>query len=423
MSDSGDLLNNISDSTVVEEDIDNLILQARKSNQNVSQQREVLEKIQLVRDKLNVGFENMSEESKANLLREIEELENILQANKNVFNENLNTYLTVINELKRRFFDLQELENRLSESERERLKERKIYQQRLFLTLGVALVFAVLIILLFYFRSRLKRQKTKLIEANKVVKLTNENLENIVLERTFLLHKTFKELDTVLYKASHDLRAPLSSIAGISDLLNRETNNDELTGLLFKTNKRMDKLLKKLSTVSEIHQPGEFEEFDVKALSDKVIASFKNTVKERGIQFSIHIENGISVLSIPKLFEVILYHLLENAFFFCWVDNDKGGRVDLKIKIQDEKLEISVLDNGIGIDDLIKHKIFEMFYVGSEHSDGNGLGLYIVQKSAELLNGKVKVNNEKFAVTKFIVQLPIDGKGSNTLDFLSSLKA
>jgi len=419
--DSNDILNQISDCTVVEEDIDNLLQQARKDNAIMSEQRIALEeKIQLVREKLNVGFENMTEESKENLLSEIRELEDILESNKSEFNENLNTYLQVINELKRRFFDLQELESRLSKSENERLKEKKKYQQRLLLTLAVVLIFAFLIILLFYFRTRLKKQKTKLIEANKVIKSTNENLETIVLERTFLLNRTFKELDTVLYKASHDLRAPLSSIAGISDLLNRETDNQELTGLLFKTNKRMDKLLKKLSTISEIHQPGEFEKINLKEIYSNIMPSFDRTIEERDISFKTDIDSDVSVLSIPKLVEVIIYHLLENAFFFSWVNSEKYRSVSLSIQAKEEHLEIVVTDNGVGIEKVIQNKIFEMFYVGSEQSDGNGLGLYIVQKSVDLLNGVVKVQSEK-KKTSFTVILPTNGRGSSTLEFLGSL--
>jgi len=422
-SDDDNLLSQISDSTVVEEDIDKLLEQAKIDNANMHEQRVLKEKIQLVRDKLNVGFENMTKESKENLLVEIKELENILKSNKSQFNQNLNTYLTVINELKRRFFDLQELESRLSESESERLKEKRIYQQRLLLTLAVLLIFAFLIILLFYFRTRLKKQKTELIEANKVVKSTNENLETIVLERTFLLNKTFKELDTVLYKASHDLRAPLSSIAGITDLLNREIDNQELTGLLFKTNNKMDKLLKKLSTISEIHQPGKFERIDVKEIYKNISSSFEKIIKERDIDFTANIKEEGAVLSIPKLVEVIIYHLLENAFFFCWVNNQKKRSVSIDIYSNEENLEIEVTDNGLGIEKVIESKIFEMFYVGNEHSDGNGLGLYIVQKSADLLNGTINVQSEKKERTTFKVILPTNGKGSNTLEFLSSLKA
>jgi len=422
-SDNDNLLSQISDSTVVEEDIDKLLEQAKIDNANMHEQRVLKEKIQLVRDKLNVGFENMTKESKENLLMEIRELENILKSNKSQFNQNLNTYLAVINELKRRFFDLQELENRLSESESERLKEKRIYQQRLLLTLAVLLIFAFLIILLFYFRTRLKKQKTELIEANKVVKSTNENLETIVLERTFLLNKTFKELDTVLYKASHDLRAPLSSIAGITDLLNREIDNQELTGLLFKTNNKMDKLLKKLSTISEIHQPGKFERIEVKEIYKNISSSFEKIIKERDIDFTANIKEEGAVLSISKLVEVIIYHLLENAFFFCWVNNQKEKSVSIDIYSNEENLEIEVTDNGLGIEEVIESKIFEMFYVGNEHSDGNGLGLYIVQKSVDLLNGTIDVQSEKKEQTTFKVTLPTNGKGSNTLEFLSSLKA
>ncbi|ADR20369.1 hypothetical protein MATR_20120 [Marivirga tractuosa] len=424
LSESNDFLDQISDSTGVEKDIDRIFQQVKRDNASMSQKRIVLEeKIQLVIDKLNVGFENMTEESKTNLLNEIQELENILENNKSEFNESLNSYLTVINELKRRFFDLQELENKLSESERERIRERRIYQQRLILTIAVALIFALLIVLLFYFRSKLKKQQRELIEANTVVKLTNENLENIVMERTYLLNKTFRELDTVLYKASHDLRAPLSSIAGISDLISRETNNKELTGLLVKTNRSMDKLLKKLSTISEIHQPGDFEEIDLEFICNDVISAFKTVILDRGIELKVNIALENKVLSIYKLIEVIVYHLLENALFFCWINNEQTGKVELDVHMINDMIEINIKDNGIGVERDIQHKIFEMFYVGNELSNGNGLGLYIVQKSVDLLNGKVTVSSEDKQNTIFSVQLPVKGGGSNTLEFLSSLNA
>ncbi|WNB16940.1 sensor histidine kinase [Marivirga arenosa] len=419
---TNELLNEISDSTIVQEDIDILLEQARSDNKEMSRKRIILEdKIQIVRDKLNVGFENMTEESKESLLSEIEALEILLKENKDEFNENLNSYLTVITELKRRFFDLQELESKLTESEKERLKEKKLYQERLLITFGVVFIFSLLIILLFYFRARLKKQKQALIEANKVVKLTNENLENIVSERTYLLNKTFKELDTVLYKASHDLRAPLSSIAGISNLINRETNNVELTNLLFKTNNRMDKLLKKLSTVSEIHQPGQFEEIIISDIVTRIMDSFQELIKERNIDFNLQIDVPKNVLSISKLVEVSIYHLIENALYFSWVDNNQQPRVELNIQLEDNALKIKVSDNGVGVDKNIEPKLFEMFHVGSEYSDGNGLGLYIVQKSAELLNGKVYYENSPDGLTTFTVILPIDGKGSNTLEYLGSL--
>jgi signal transduction histidine kinase len=185
----------------------------------------------------------------------------------------------------------------------------------------------------------------------------------------------------------------------------------------------MDKLLKKLSTISEIHKPGYFEEINIREICNSISLSFEETVKERGITFKSNIECDTNVLSIPKLVEVILFHLLENAFFFSWIDNEKKKDVKLDIHIHQEKLLITVADTGIGIEDEIQYKIFDMFYVGSEYSSGNGLGLYIVQKSVDLLNGKMKVSSDRNGSTKFIVQLPINGQGSNTLEFLDSLKA
>ena len=57
-----------------------------------------------------------------------------------------------------------------------------------------------------------------------------------------------------------------------------------------------------------------------------------------------------------------------------------------------ENLEIRISDNGIGIKDDIRNQIFNMFYRGSEKSTGNGLGLYIVQKTVNKINGKIDIN-------------------------------
>ena len=413
-------LNKINDSTVIKQDIDYLLQEVRKDKKSLSSKAVVFEeKIQLVRDKLNVGFENLEAKEKDKLLSDILLLEEILTENKNDFNENQDSYQAILNELKRRFFDLKEMESRLSKSEEERLREKKLSQRRILAILGVVLLFALLILLLFILRARLKRQQTQLINANKQVQLVNENLEELVSERTQLLEQTFKELDLVLYRASHDLRAPICSIAGLSDLIERKTGNSELTDLILQTNKQMDRLLKKLSSISEIHQPGNFQNVSPYEIGQSVIGQFERKTTKYGIDVELIGDKDLKVSTIPLLFEVILSNLLENALNFSIVADKEGKKkVIIELSLENDQLKLKVSDFGIGMDQAIQPHIFDMFFIGTELSKGNGLGLYIVKKSVYVLNGTIKVSSEKDKFTNIQVAIPINSD-RHQLDFIS----
>ena len=176
----------------------------RESKRLSSQKSEFDTKIRLVREKLNQGFENLSDDARAELLSDLNLLEELLASNESDFTENQSNYQEMIADLKNRFFDMEKLEGQLSVSEQKRLEEKKLYQQRMLAISGLVLFFALLLILLLFLRGKLKKQQKQLISANATVKDINQNLENIVSQRTQLLEKSYKELDMVLYRASHD---------------------------------------------------------------------------------------------------------------------------------------------------------------------------------------------------------------------------
>ena len=98
-------------------------------------------------------------------------------------------------------------------------------------------------------------------------------------------------------------------------------------------------------------------------------------------------------------------NLIENSIVFR-----KEG-VDLKIhvtiRVQQDKLILSVRDNGSGINPEIKNQLFNMFYRGSEKSIGNGLGLYLVKKATEKLGGEVHIQSTQFEFTEVTVAIPV----------------
>jgi signal transduction histidine kinase len=404
------VISRISDSSFVDDDIKSLLSQATQESEMLDLQRaEFDEKIMIIQNKLADGITTMDERTRANLLSDLMRLEAILTQNENRFYKNQSDYRGMIDALKEKYFDISELENKLTESEARRLEQQREFRQKLFITLGVLVVFAVLVLLLVYFSDKLKKQKKELQLANGEIKRINENLEDLVSERTKLLEDANKELDTFLYRASHDLRSPVCSIIGLCNIA-MNTSDGESKDLVQKvvfTTSIMDKLLKKLSIISEINQPTNFSSITLVDLLEDVRSVFSKIADEQKISLTIDCPADLVIYSYPNLIETILINLIENAFFFGTMKDPENVRVEVTAAIRNEKVEISVLDNGIGIDKEINGRVFDMFFKGHEQSKGSGLGLYIVQKAIQALEGEIQVESVVNEFTRFTVYLPL----------------
>ena len=266
-----------------------------------------------------------------------------------------------------------------------------------------------MILMLIYFGDKLKKQKKELVSVNGEIKRINENLESLVAERTKLLEEANRELDTFLYRASHDLRSPVCSIIGLCNIALHLSNGEskELVERVVLTTETMDKLLKKLSIISEINQPTNFSSITMLDLIENVKADFAKTIQGQNINFTIDCPADLVMYSYPNLIETILSNLIENAFFFSVMKNPNNAKVQLTAAIRQDQIEISVQDNGIGVDNTISHRLFDMFFKGNEYPKGNGLGLYIVQKSVQALDGRIEVESIVGSFAKFVVYLPL----------------
>lgn len=406
----------ISDSSFVQNDIKNLLSQAERESKTLEAQRtEFDQKVQMIQEKLEKGIQNLDEKTRNELLSDLARLEILLTQNENRFYKNQNDYRATINTIKEKYFDLTDLENKLSMSEAQRVEEQRAFREKLFWTFGVLLVFTIFILMLVYFSARLKRQKAELVRVNAEIKRINENLEGIVAERTKLLAEANKELDTFLYRASHDLRSPVCSIIGLCNIAMLLSNGEakDLVERMVHTTSSMDKLLKKLSVISEINQPSNFSSITLVDVIENIRDGFSKLIEDQRINFVIDCPADLTIYSYPNLIETILVNLIENAFFYSVMRNSSDPQVELKAAVRGDELELSLYDNGIGVEDKISHRLFDMFFKGNENSKGNGLGLYIVQKSVQALEGKIKVESQPGEFTKFIIHIPLNQMTTN----------
>lgn len=406
------IVGKISDSSFVKDDITNLLTQAREENQMLEAQRaDFDEKIKIISNKLASGIGNLDQATRDKLLSDLTLLEMLLKENESRFFKNQNDYRAIINSLKERFFDFSDLENRLSESELQRLEEQRIFRQRLLIIVSIAGVFAVMIVLLIRFSNKLRKQKKQLEEANAEIKRMNENLEILVYVRTKLLAEAHKELDTFLYRASHDLRSPVCSIIGLCNIATSilpSGESKELIDRVVTTTHSMDKLLKKLSLISEINQPSDYSEFNLLEVFVAIEHRFKNFIRENNIQFTINCPLELTVSSYPNLVNAILTNVIENALYYSTMKPRSKPVVEVGATLEENRAVITVFDNGIGIEQTVQPRIFDMFYKGNYRSKGNGLGLYIVNKSLQALEGEIRLESVPNEYSRFTINLPVN---------------
>lgn len=240
------------------------------------------------------------------------------------------------------------------------------------------------------------------------IKELNNKLEDLVVQRTYDLESTMRDLETFLYRASHDLRRPLMTILGLSNLISQEREVSKIGTLINHVNRTvvdLDKMLRKLIAISECYGKSIlFEKVDLSYLLNKVLEEVKQEFKEKNFSIILNEETHLILTTNADLLKIMLYSLLENAILY-------GGNeaiITVSTKMVNGMLSISVHDTGVGIKPHLLDSIFEMFSRANEKSVGNGLGLYLVKMGTQKLNGNVKVKSFYGAGTEFVMRLPVE---------------
>lgn len=216
------------------------------------------------------------------------------------------------------------------------------------------------------------------------------------------------ELDNFVYKVSHDLRAPLSSVRGLVNLAALPDNTDNLKDYLTIIGNKVEQLdhfiTDVLSHSKNLKLDVKIEPIDLRQLIDQTFTELSYLKGADQIIRSVNIEGPKFYSDRWRLGE-ILRNLISNAIKYRNFTRE-DSEIIINIAIKPERAIISFKDNGIGINSENLEKIFNMFYRASEQSDGSGLGLYIVKNAIDKLNGTVEVTSKEFEFTNFTIQLP-----------------
>gem|GEM_PF-6866284 len=214
-----------------------------------------------------------------------------------------------------------------------------------------------------------------------------------------------KELDSFLYRASHDMRRPLTSLMGLHEVAKLSVQDPDAMNLFDMVNtsaKSMDRMVNKYIMLHQVYDcPLETSEVVLSTLVKQLRAEFAETLALYPNLHWVSDVGNTKVHTVPILLEVILRNLIENSIFF-----NQRDRLDSFLKISviknGKSISIKVSDNGVGIAREYFTRIFEMYFRGSEAAThGNGLGLYVVRKAVDKLGAKINVSSEPDTLTEF----------------------
>ncbi len=217
-----------------------------------------------------------------------------------------------------------------------------------------------------------------------------------------------RELNTFIYRSSHDLKGPLSSILGLINIFEKEeagATHNPCIKMIRQSAEKLDKMLNEMLNVVRIKKEKIFPEpIDFYSQINEIVVGLRTSDAFYDVQRKIAIENKKTLHTDKKLFNLILNNLMDNAIKYR--DVSKNSFVAVTIKDYMHGVHIYVEDNGTGFTGATRDNIFNMFNKGNYNSEGNGLGLYVVKNAVERLGGFIELSCEPGSNTLFTIFLP-----------------
>jgi signal transduction histidine kinase len=237
------------------------------------------------------------------------------------------------------------------------------------------------------------------------------------------LRRLYAELETAsrhksefLANMSHELRTPLNAVLGFSQVLQQKLfgelnpKQEEYVGDILSSGNHLLSLINDVLDLSKV-EAGQIElevaPFSLREAVERGVVMVRERASERGIALTAEVEPEVGLVEgDERRIRQVLFNLLSNAVKFT----PAGGRVDVTAARTGEQIEVAVADTGPGIAPGDRERIFEEFQqtdVGAAQHEGTGLGLTLSKRLIELHGGRIWVESEIGAGSRFVFTLPV----------------
>lgn len=241
-----------------------------------------------------------------------------------------------------------------------------------------------------------------LVSTIRMKKVTNGLLKHELKNQMRRLKKAFNDYDTLVYRTSHDIRGPIATLIGLTEIA-RQTEPSEVQKVIAQIQNiglGLERRVSKLLVVSSVNNIElNHVRIDFESIVKESITSLKRSYSHHTIRTSFTSLLREPFYSDPNLITLIISSILENSFRFvnttigssfisivvCHAETD-----NTKSSLNKGKIIIRVTDNGLGVPEEVESRLFELFFVASEQH-GDGLGLFLAQRSAHRLGGQIRL--------------------------------
>jgi len=249
-------------------------------------------------------------------------------------------------------------------------------------------------------KNALRHKAAEEAKLNAIHSLASQNEELI---------KINKELDSLVYSVSHNLRAPLMSILGLVNLAKSESSIDTMHQyheLMEKSVYKLDDTLKEiLDYARNARQEPQIVKINFNEIIRETLDKMQFMAGVEKIDIRINIDDAVAFYSDYYRLSIIMNNLISNAIKY-FDDKKENSFFTISVTVNDDHAQLVFQDNGIGIDSRVLHKIFDMFFRATNKTDGSGLGLYIVKEAVEKLRGNIEITSSIGIGTTFNVVIP-----------------
>lgn len=223
------------------------------------------------------------------------------------------------------------------------------------------------------------------------------------------LKKINSHLDGFIYSTSHDLRAPIASVLGLTNIAKHDIKEEVSLSYINMIEERVNKLDHTINDILRFSKNSKLETKPIYIDFNMVLQEIKSDIqfyqKSKMIDFLYDFETPKMIYADAYQLKTILQNLLSNAVQYH-DETKENPFIKATIEENSTQYKITIQDNGQGIRKQEQEKVFNMFYRGNYDSEGSGLGLFIVKEALNKLNGTMTMKSDFRIGTTFRIFLP-----------------
>jgi signal transduction histidine kinase len=235
-------------------------------------------------------------------------------------------------------------------------------------------------------------------------RLANTEDEKRQMEESLLSAQKLAEWSRLSAAVSHEIRGPIEAIQNLQYLIRTSRGvSPEIAALAAATTDETARLLSiSESALSLIRQGDHREPIDICAAIESVRFVLEPIIRKHGIEFSVAVEGDCVVQALAGETRQVLLNVVRNA---CEAIRRPGAHVTVAVQGKRDRVEVEVVDEGIGIEPAVMSTIFN-FGVTTKGREGNGMGLWMVKHILAKYGGDVEVDSDPGAGTRFRLWWP-----------------